>query len=327
MVLILSDNWEPSTNQVIDWLNYLNIKWLRINESDRLRIIGIEFRDNEVSQLRLLLNNSIEINLDEITSYWYRRGFLNTKHYFEDLEIIDAPQVAEQIKASLIDDEQNVISFIHQYLKSNKININSYLTAYNDKTNYLLQAGLSGLEVPDTLICDNREQLTAFFNRNNGQVICKSINEGFTAKVDGYVYFNHTNLVTSHDIESCSSSFFPTLFQKYIGKLFELRIFYLHGEFYAMAIFSQQNERTKVDFRNYDQLNPNRNVPYQLPKEIENKLNLFMKVIGLNCGSIDMILTEDYRYVFLEVNPVGQFNMVSIPCNYQLEKRIAEILN
>lgn len=327
MVLILSDNWEPSTNQVIDWLNYLNIKWLRINESDRLRITGIEFRGNEVSQLQLLLNDTVEVDLDKFTSYWYRRGFLNTNHYLEDLKIIDSQQVAEQIKASLIDDEKNIISFIHQYLKSHKVNINSYLTAYNDKTNYLLQASLSALEVPDTLVCDNKEQLTAFFNRNEGKIICKSINEGFTAKADGYVYFNHTNLVTRNDIETCSSSFFPTLFQKYIEKLFELRIFYLLGEFYTMAIFSQQNEKTKVDFRNYDQVNPNRNIPYQLPKEIENKLDLFMKRIGLNCGSIDMILTKDYRYVFLEVNPVGQFNMVSIPCNYQLEKRIAEILN
>ena len=30
--------------------------------------------------------------------------------------------------------------------------------------------------------------------------------------------------------------------------------------------------------------------------------------------------------VFLEVNPVGQFGMVSLPCNYQLEKRIAQYL-
>jgi hypothetical protein len=30
--------------------------------------------------------------------------------------------------------------------------------------------------------------------------------------------------------------------------------------------------------------------------------------------------------VFLEINPVGQFGMVSHPCNYYLEKRIAQNL-
>jgi hypothetical protein len=29
---------------------------------------------------------------------------------------------------------------------------------------------------------------------------------------------------------------------------------------------------------------------------------------------------------FLEVNPAGQFGMVSTPCNYYLEEKIAEVL-
>jgi hypothetical protein len=36
--------------------------------------------------------------------------------------------------------------------------------------------------------------------------------------------------------------------------------------------------------------------------------------------------TPDGREVFLEVNPVGQFGMVSAPCNYHLEKKVAELL-
>jgi D-alanine-D-alanine ligase-like ATP-grasp enzyme len=51
-----------------------------------------------------------------------------------------------------------------------------------------------------------------------------------------------------------------------------------------------------------------------------------MNKLDLNCGSIDMIVTPKNEYVFLEVNPVGQFGMVSYPCNYNLEKKIAEYL-
>lgn len=152
MVLILSDNLDPSTNRVIDWLNYLHIKWFRVNESDTIRIINIEFNGNAVSQIRLLVNDTTEIDLTQIKSYWYRRGFLNTKHYFGDLAITNDPQVTEQIKASLIDDNKNIITFIHHYLKSNKVNINSFLTASNDKTNYLLQAGLCGLAITSGLM-------------------------------------------------------------------------------------------------------------------------------------------------------------------------------
>jgi hypothetical protein len=37
-------------------------------------------------------------------------------------------------------------------------------------------------------------------------------------------------------------------------------------------------------------------------------------------------VARDGREVFLEVNPVGQFGMVSRPCNYQLERKVAELL-
>ncbi len=36
-----------------------------------------------------------------------------------------------------------------------------------------------------------------------------------------------------------------------------------------------------------------------------------------------MILTPEGKYVFLEINPEGQFGMVSHPCNYYLERELA----
>lgn len=51
-----------------------------------------------------------------------------------------------------------------------------------------------------------------------------------------------------------------------------------------------------------------------------------MHSIKLNCGSVDMVLTKDNQYIFLEVNPIGQFSQVSIPANYLIEKEIAKYL-
>lgn len=67
-------------------------------------------------------------------------------------------------------------------------------------------------------------------------------------------------------------------------------------------------------------------VPYILPRAIELKINRFMKKMNLDTGSIDMIVTPELEYVFLEVNPVGQYDMVSVPCNYHLHSKIAKIL-
>ena len=90
-----------------------------------------------------------------------------------------------------------------------------------------------------------------------------------------------------------------------------------------MVIYSQNNKNTEADFRNYDLVRPNRTVPYQLPEEIELGLDALMKELNFNTGSIDLILTAKGEYIFLEINPEGQFGMVSHPCNYYLEREMA----
>jgi hypothetical protein len=116
------------------------------------------------------------------------------------------------------------------------------------------------------------------------------------------------------------------LIQEKVEKLFEIRSFYLEGNFYSMAMFSQQNEKTKDDFRNYDFSNPIRTVPFKLPIEVEAKLRNLMNVLTLNTGSIDIAYNSRKEYIFFEVNPVGQYGMVSNPCNYNLDREIAKSL-
>jgi glutathione synthase/RimK-type ligase-like ATP-grasp enzyme len=91
-------------------------------------------------------------------------------------------------------------------------------------------------------------------------------------------------------------------------------------------MFTQNNSQTQIDFRKYCYKRPSRSVPYRLPEAVEFRLHELMKVLQLKTGSIDLVRTTDGRYVFLEVNPVGQFGMVSGPCNYHLERKVAELL-
>ena len=103
------------------------------------------------------------------------------------------------------------------------------------------------------------------------------------------------------------------------------RSIYLLGNTYSMAIFTPPNTISAVDFRHYyDQ--PNMLTPYKLPIELDEKIDKLMKSLDINSGSIDFIKTPDDEYLFLEVNPVGQFGMVSKPCNYNLEKILANEL-
>ena len=93
-----------------------------------------------------------------------------------------------------------------------------------------------------------------------------------------------------------------------------------------MAIFSQNDEQTKVDFRKYNLKIPNRFIPFSLPSIVLQKLKKLMDTLKLSTGSIDLVVDINDVYYFLEVNPVGQFGMVSSPCNYNIEKKLVNTL-
>ena len=48
-----------------------------------------------------------------------------------------------------------------------------------------------------------------------------------------------------------------------------------------------------------------------------------MERLGLTTGSIDLMYDVNDKYYFLEVNPVGQFSMITTACGSNLEKKLA----
>jgi len=218
---------------------------------------------------------------------------------------------------------RNIHNLILNLLKDKKILCKK--PSVFSKIEILNQANKIGLNIPKTLITNDKLKLIEFYHQNNKSIITKSIGEARHVKYKNNVFTLATH--TIKNIELLPLNFSPSLFQEYIDKEIEIRVFYLDKKCYSMAIFSQNNEKTKLDFRNYDDKNPNRFVPYKLPEMQEKIITTFMESIGLNTGSLDLIKSVvDGKFYFLEVNPFGQFGMTSKPCNYNLHKKVADFL-
>jgi ATP-GRASP peptide maturase of grasp-with-spasm system len=194
-----------------------------------------------------------------------------------------------------------------------------------NKLDVLNLAKSVGFNVPDTIVTNSREICLCFLKKHE-HIITKCISDAGYFKAYDQYHVLYTSQVGKTDLDNAPEYFYPSLFQKFIKKKYELRVFFLNDQCYAMAIFSQKNDKTKVDFRRYDNSAPNRTVPYKLPKSLQRKIISLMKRLCLNTGSIDLLVSSDNEYVFLEVNPVGQFGMVSKPCNFGLENIIAKYL-
>lgn len=317
-ILICSDEKEGSTDIVCDWLNHYKQPFLRISSKNIIRIHDVRISNKECD-IQFALDGKMYC-LSEIKSYWYRRSGLTFELPEKVEKMFDGKDISAVMNAAFL--EEHLI--LRRYFESE---LNKKAVLNKDKDNQINKlkalriASDLGICIPGTLITREKQLVKNF---SGEEVITKAIGD-FMQLDDGILYYQKTNLIDPEKITY--DSFFSTLFQFKINKAFELRIFFMNDKFYSSAIFSQSNEKTQLDFRNYDMENPNRVTPFQLPAEIEQKIRKLMHRLDMKSGSIDMAYTKEGQFVFFEVNPVGQFEQVSFPCNYALHQKIALFLS
>ena len=310
----MSSQFDQTTNMVIEWLIYHKIKYFRVNGETGNKSIDIEITEDGKCTIEVIDRFDRKLSFDEFSSFWYRRG---------DWQIA-FPGVKRHKKnvSRILKDEWSIVREALHYIMDRKKSLGSLeKDKYQNKIKSLLVAAKLGINVPETMITTNKNKLIKKVKSKD--IITKAIYNMFQIVSANLVRRIGTKSVNGQHLAFLEQCFFPTLVQTEIPKAYELRIFFIKEKFYSMAIFSQMDEMTKVDFRNYNREKPNRCLPFKLPEEIKCKLVQFNKIMNLDTGSIDMIVTPDNKFYFIEVNPIGQFGWVSKNCNYRLEEKIA----
>jgi ATP-GRASP peptide maturase of grasp-with-spasm system len=329
MILLFSRRDDGSTRQVSEWLYAMNKKFIRVNADDQENyILACDLSNNSFS---IVINNKpYTFSMKNIKSVWHRRKGLskqNSNYTCDGLNNV-FHETSVFAKQHLKDEQTELTDYLYYLLESNPAihNIGSQFHNVVNKLKVLKMAASNNLNVPRSFIVSSKRDLILLMKKEK-HLVTKAIGNGVYRFTNKYGYYSYTEKISKSFIDSLPDTFHPSMVQKQIDKQFELRIFFLEGQFYAMAIFSQETAATAVDNRkNFDANCLPRRVPYLLPEKIEKKLTLLMRNLKLNTGSIDMIVTKSNEYYFLEVNPIGQFGMVSQPCNYYLEKKIAKSL-
>jgi ATP-GRASP peptide maturase of grasp-with-spasm system len=312
MILIISNKNDQSTSEVIQWLVFNNASFIRINSGDILKLEKIQIQ-NSISPTFFVSTEEHEIvNLSQITAVWYRRG--ETIFGLPSMDFIVDTQLKNYLIKHLIK-EKKILEEFFEYLLNSIPYIGTYRLNGLNKLIVLDEARKLGIEIPDTVIVSEKKYIS-----NKRKLITKSISEVFTPELTHGSFITYTHGVK---VNYLKDKFFPSLFQTHIDKEADIRTFFLQNKFYSMAILSQGHQQTKTDFRKYQSKNPNRCVSFKLPEVLENQLKNLMDKIGLQTASIDLIMTKKGKFIFLEANPIGQFSMTSIPCNYFLEREIA----
>jgi ATP-GRASP peptide maturase of grasp-with-spasm system len=325
MILILSEKYDSQTDTVMDWLQFYGHDITRINDHDSVTVEWIKMENGTTTyKLKIVteLGRSITIHSETIDCVWYRRGDYIIPHLNRIQEGVE-PRFFKSFQDHVKKNNDVIKSFLHHFHKEKQVG-----NYFDNSTNKLLNLDLAqriGFCVPETIITSEKKHLVEFLASHTG-VVTKGIRVNGFEMADELTCSCLTKEITQEIAWSFPEEFAPSLFQEMIPKILELRIFYFKGKLFTAAMLTQANPQTSLDFRNYDGMMPTRTIPFVLPPDISAKIRSFMLALNMTTGSLDLIVTPEGKYYFLEVNPAGQFGFISIWCNAILEREIAKEL-
>lgn len=183
----------------------------------------------------------------------------------------------------------------------------------------------SGLLVPPTLISNDHDSLIELAESKNG-LLLKSL--GYIDLDKNGEYFLYSEKFSKDEISKSRESVqsCPVFAQEYIEKLYEYRVMAIGDKILSCRIDSQSSKMTKVDWRHYDFANVE-HLQVELPQDVNEKLLVFMKKIGLRYGAIDLIETPEGKFIFLEINPSGQWGWIHDFAHLPIPEAVADMLD
>lgn len=180
----------------------------------------------------------------------------------------------------------------------------------------LAAAAACGLAVPSTLITNNARSAATFMGANP-EVIYKPLSSTMIAEeaVTKVIYTE----VLSLPADLTGVHLTAHLFQEKIEGGGEVRLAVVDDQCFAALIHPDgvdwRRDQTDLTF-----------TPVATPPDVQEAMSRLMKVLNLRYGAADFIVTPDGDWVFLEVNPNGQFAFVDDHTTQEITAAIADAL-
>lgn len=328
-VVVVTRMDDPHTDDLIATMHELGHEPVRLNTDDIpsevLFSAGFHKDSGGWSGSLEVLTNGRTIRFEAIRSVWWRRpGEFDIPREYTPQERLFA---REEI--------QHAFSGLWASLDCYWVSHPEKIRQAGWKGEQLKRAVRHGFDVPRTLVTINPVAARRFFEACSQRVVYKVLSDpylGATKFAEEYPdlqpeeVVTHTTLVTPPNADLLDAvHLVPCMFQEYVPKTAEYRVTVIGDELFIAEIRSQEQPETVVDWRSFqDAPSITRGV---LPEEVAQRCLAFVKSYGLNYSAIDLILTPDRRYVFLENNPNGQFTFVeALVPELEMSRALAERL-
>jgi glutathione synthase/RimK-type ligase-like ATP-grasp enzyme len=320
-VLIITNDHDEHASAVIEELQRREVSVFRFHpeEFPDASSISIEIRDGRIEgEIR---NQHHRVRFDDICAAWYRRS----RNLFGTQPSLTSERLDEYVRVQTT----ATLSALCDSLESMHtlwVSHPARLRRAEVKALQLAKASQAGLLTPNTLI-SNLPERAAEFVEGLGDTECaiKPLMAVGVTNEEGYRLPLTTTLPKGHALDTVALA--PNMFQPYIDKAFELRCVVIGDRIFCARIESQVNEITRKDWRAGDWRSGDlEQAVFDLPDTVQAAIHRLMDSFGINFASLDMIVTPAGEFVFLELNPNGQWLWLEHDLGLPLVASMADLL-
>lgn len=179
-----------------------------------------------------------------------------------------------------------------------------------------------GFKIPDGIITNHPTSFQSFLKDRRGGCIIKPIYSGQIGwpEMQNVVFTSELQSEPqSQQIELC-----PSYLQERINKQYDVRVTVVGDEIFAARIDSQSNQETMIDWRVGENILPHQVV--SLPDIVQTQCRELLHGLELQFGAIDFVETSEGEYIFLEINPNGQWAWIETQTGLLISDAIAKQL-
>lgn len=311
-VILITNTNDVTIDYVVKELKNRNIMYYRLNTDNIPNNINIDF-DFENENFKILdLYKKIELNLHDFNSVYYRRPVINSLDYLEEVSYNEKIYLQRELFT--------IFEGIYKILEDKFWLNNVYrIREAENKIYQLILAKNIGFNTPETVISNNFSTIEKIVEKYQYNNIIKSIKNGYID--DNKVIF--TSLIDGNVIKN-QISMFPNFIQNNIEKFCDIRCTIIGNDIFSAEILSQNEIGSKIDWRRSKNILEHKK--HKLPIDIELKCLELTKKLKLNYSAIDLVLDKNGKYIFLEINPNGQWAWIENILKFPISKRIVDIL-
>jgi hypothetical protein len=318
MLLVVTNKADLASDYFILRLKERGIPFVRLNTEDYGTRFQIDIAVGATADFVIRCDNGESFASDAISAVYFRQP--RTPHISNEIAPSDRAFAARELK--------EVLRGLWRVIPARLwLNHPRNLWLASNKIEQLHLARDFGLSVPETCITNSRSSVREFYDRHEGQIICKAVKNGFS-HADNIVTMATTKRVEADFIERFDEyAMLPMIYQREIIKNCDVRVTIVGDKIYATAIYSQEHADTEVDWRVWDVSNLDlRHEPITLPVDIAEGCRKITAHFGLRYAAIDLVLGQDGRWYFLELNPNGQWAWIEKKAGYPIRDAIIECL-